>query len=59
LFTFLRNNSELFDKKTGQAEVIPWNFAKFLVNNKGEVVHFFKPSKDISDVKKAVVEMLK
>lgn len=59
LFVFLRNNSELFNKKTGQAEVIPWNFAKFLINSKGEVVSFFKPSKDISDVRKAVVEMLK
>ena len=59
LFVFLRNNSELFNKKTGQAEVIPWNFAKFLINSKGEVVNFFKPSKDISDVRKTVVEMLK
>jgi len=55
----LRNNSELYDKKTGQADVIPWNFAKFIVNNKGQVTHFFKPSKDIGDVKAAVVEMLK
>ncbi len=59
LFVYLRNRSELYNAKTGQADVIPWNFAKFLVNNKGEVVHFFKPSKDISDVKNAVLEMLK
>ena len=59
LFVFLRNHSELYNSKTGQADVIPWNFAKFLINNKGQVTQFFKPSKDISDVRKAVVELLK
>jgi glutathione peroxidase-family protein len=49
----------LYDSKTGEAQVIPWNFAKFLLNNKGEVIHFFKPSKDIDDVKKAVLDLLK
>lgn len=59
LFVFLRNHSELYNSKTGQADVIPWNFAKFILNSKGEVTHFFKPSKDISDVRKAVMELLK
>ncbi len=43
LFVYLRNNSELFDSKTGEAKVIPWNFAKFLINSKGEVFKFFSP----------------
>jgi glutathione peroxidase len=32
LYMFLRRNSELYDPKTDTAKVIPWNFAKFLVN---------------------------
>ncbi len=59
LFVYLRNHSELYNSKTGQADVIPWNFAKFLINKKGEVTHFFKPSKDISEVRNAVIELLK
>jgi glutathione peroxidase len=58
VYVFLRNNSELNNPKNGESQVIPWNFAKFIINNKGEVVHFFKPSKDIGDVRKAVEQML-
>lgn len=43
LFVYLRNNSELFDPKTGTARVIPWNFAKFMVNPQGKVIKFFDP----------------
>jgi glutathione peroxidase len=32
VYRFLRNNSELYDKKTKEAKVIPWNFSKFLLN---------------------------
>lgn len=32
LFQYLRNHGPLFDPKTNTAKVIPWNFAKFLVN---------------------------
>ena len=44
VFVFLRNNSTLFDPATKTAKVIPWNFAKFFVNRKGEVVQFFSPT---------------
>ena len=44
LFAFLRNGSEeLFDPKTGKAQVIPWNFAKFFVNSDGKVIKYFNP----------------
>jgi glutathione peroxidase-family protein len=33
----------LFDKNGKTSKVIPWNFAKFLLNEKGEVVKFFAP----------------
>lgn len=44
VFGFLRLHSELYDPKTGQAKVIPWNFAKFLVNRNGEVFKFAPPT---------------
>jgi glutathione peroxidase-family protein len=34
----------LYDPKTGEAKVIPWNFAKFIVNRKGEVIKFAPPT---------------
>jgi glutathione peroxidase-family protein len=35
VFGYLRNHSELYDPVTKTAKVIPWNFAKFLVNRSG------------------------
>lgn len=29
--------------KNGQVNDIPWNFAKFLLNQKGQVTHYFGP----------------
>ncbi len=58
LFQYLRNNGPLFDPKTNSAKVIPWNFAKFLVNSQGEVVRFFMPGDPISEIRKAVEELL-
>lgn len=43
LYQFLRNNSSLYDAKTGQAKMIPWNFGKFLVNSNGQVIRFDGP----------------
>ena len=35
VYKFLRSKSELYDQKKKQSNVIPWNFAKFLVNEQG------------------------
>ena len=43
IYRYLRLRSPLFNKAQNQAKVIPWNFAKFLLNSKGEVVNFFEP----------------
>ena len=44
LFIYLRNNSELFDSAKGTAKVIPWNFAKFIVDRNGKVIKFAPPT---------------
>jgi glutathione peroxidase len=54
VYRYLRNRSALFDNSKRQAKLIPWNFAKFLLNGKGEVVHFFEPGDSLDDVRKAV-----
>ena len=41
VYKFLRANSELWNADSGTAQEIPWNFAKFLVNEEGEVVKFY------------------
>ena len=46
VYNFLRLNSELHDPKTKKTSEIPWNFAKFLLNDKGEVVGYWSPKTD-------------
>ena len=43
VYSYCRNNSSLYDSGKNQAEVIPWNFAKFLVDTNGKVQHYFEP----------------
>ena len=50
VFVFLRNNSELFNPKDMKAKVIPWNFAKFFVNENGRVIQFFRPNEPMDQV---------
>ena len=37
---------------------IKWNFTKFLINRKGEIVARFEPTEDIKDVRAKVLEVL-
>ena len=37
---------------------IKWNFTKFLVDRKGNVVARFEPTADMADVEKAIQELL-
>ena len=41
------------NKKFGEKAYIKWNFTKFLVNRKGEVVARFEPTVDMEEVKQA------
>ena len=42
VYKFLRATSSL-RKSATTADVIPWNFAKFLVNSEGKVVSYHEP----------------
>lgn len=52
-------NSPLYDKKTGQAKEIPWNFAKFLLNSKGQVVGYFDPVTEPNQMLEDIKSLLK
>lgn len=63
VYVFLRQNSPLSklkknSNKPGAVGQIPWNYTKFLVNSKGEVVHYYPPqtapSKLIPDISKYI-----
>lgn len=58
LFVYLRNNSELYDKQTGTSKVIPWNFAKFILNSKGQVIKFAPPTTPPEDLRAFIEEEL-
>ncbi len=55
----LEKFSNLNNKTFGDKAYIRWNFTKFLVNRKGEVVARFEPTKDMAEVREAVAEELK
>ena len=42
------------NKKFGEKAYIKWNFTKFLVNRKGEVIARFEPTVDMKEVKETV-----
>ena len=51
---FAKANNKKFDDKA----YIMWNFTKFLVDRKGNVVARFEPTADMVDVEKAIQELL-
>lgn len=50
----------LKDKEPGflGSKIIKWNFTKFLVNQKGEVVKRYAPSTEPSEIEKDILELL-
>ena len=62
VYKFLRLHSELYSQEKKVVSEIPWNFAKFLVDQKGQVRAYFNPRTDplsiIPDIKKIIDEWL-
>ena len=46
------------NKKYGDKAYIKWNFTKFLIDRKGNVIARFEPTEDMEEVKKAVIAAL-
>lgn len=46
------------NKKYGDKAYIKWNFTKFLIDRKGNVLARFEPTEDMEEVKKAVIAAL-
>lgn len=59
VYRYLRQNSELYDRATGEAREIPWNFSKFLLDAKGQVVSFHKPQVDPLDLTNQIEAILR
>jgi len=52
LFQWLRSNSSL------RGMIIPWNFAKFLLNSKGEIVAYYPPNISPNQILPDIIAML-
>ena len=50
VFIYLRNNSELYDPKSKTSKLIPFNFAKFLIDGSGKVVGYFPPAIEFEEL---------
>ena len=55
----LNKFASMNNKQFGDKAYIKWNFTKFLVNRRGQVVARFEPTADMKDVRAAVAEELK
>jgi len=52
LYQWLRSNSSLAGAE------IPWNFAKFLLNSKGEIVSYYDPEISPDEILPEILKML-
>ncbi len=59
VYKYLRINSELNDKEKHEVKEIPWNFAKFLVNAQGKVLHYYGPRVEPDTIVPDIEAMLK
>ena len=54
----LNKYADMNNKQFGDKAYIKWNFTKFLVDREGKVVARFEPTKDMQEVKNAVLAAL-
>ena len=57
IYKYLRLNSELYDAKTQNALTIPWNFAKFLVDQNGKVFKYSPPPTNPLKLREDILNM--
>ena len=54
----LKKFADMNNKTYGDKAYIGWNFTKFLIDRKGNVIARFEPTVDMKEVKKAVAAAL-
>lgn len=61
VYRFLRLNSQLRSKDpdSTKARMIPWAFAKFLVDENGKVLQFYSPTGKMKEVEADIIKNLK
>jgi glutathione peroxidase len=58
IYLYLKSHTpELYDPKKGLKN-LPWNFAKFLVDNQGNVIRFYNPWENPSEMIPQIESML-
>ncbi|CAI2379803.1 unnamed protein product [Moneuplotes crassus] len=58
VFRFCRRHSPLYDDETDTIQNIPWNFAKFLIDEEGNVVNYYSPKSNPDVCVPMIEEML-
>ena len=58
LYKYLRRNSSLYIEKSDKCKPIPWNFAKFLVDREGSVIHYYRPNHSIAKIEADFIDLL-
>mmetsp|Transcript_136248 Transcript_136248/g.236903 ORF Transcript_136248/g.236903 Transcript_136248/m.236903 type:complete len:153 (+) Transcript_136248:248-706(+) len=58
VFEFLKYNSSLYQEAKHLVTPIPWNFSKFLVDQKGHVFKYYAPTVKMADVQSDIQGLL-
>uniref|UniRef100_A0A7S3JGD9 Glutathione peroxidase n=1 Tax=Euplotes harpa TaxID=151035 RepID=A0A7S3JGD9_9SPIT len=58
VFKFCRRYSPLYDEKKDTIKSIPWNFAKFLIDENGQVVDYYTPKQNPDECLPKIEKML-
>ena len=58
VYNYLRRHSELWDESSGTAQQIPWNFAKFLVDESGQVLKYYGPRTSPEEIRPEIENLL-
>lgn len=57
VFTYLKNNSELYNSKKRKADELPWNFCKFILDRQGQVVKYIEPQVEPYEARVMIEQM--
>ena len=58
VYRYLRRNSSLHNKERDMTEVVPWNFAKFIVSSQFDDMQYFEPRHSGADIRKYIERLL-
>ena len=58
VYKWLRTNSSLYNEKTGKASFLPWDYTKFIIDSKGNIIALIMPNHNLKSMEKHLIRQL-